>query len=108
MDMSRLDKAAAKLEQLAARGKREGGLVGKLAENLRADADFLRRVKPRLVKARLKGTKGLKPATPSAPNGPQLGPRHKGSPYPLLGAALAVGVLLAKVIDWRGHAHPRR
>jgi hypothetical protein len=25
----------------------------------------------------------------------------------VLGAAFAVGVVLAKVVDWRGHAHPR-
>jgi hypothetical protein len=25
----------------------------------------------------------------------------------VIGAALVAGVLLAKVLDWRGHAHPR-
>jgi hypothetical protein len=29
------------------------------------------------------------------------------SPLPLVGAALAAGVVLAKFLDWRGHAHPR-
>lgn len=102
--MGTLDRTAAKLEQLATRGESAGVLVGKLAGDLRADADFLRRVKPRLVKARLKGA----PSRPSAPNGPQLArPQQPSSPYPLLGVALATGVLLAKLIDWRGHAHPR-
>ena len=30
------------------------------------------------------------------------------SPLAVLAAALAAGVVLAKWIDWRGHAHPRR
>ena len=29
------------------------------------------------------------------------------SPVVVVVAAFAVGFLLAKVIDWRGHAHPR-
>jgi hypothetical protein len=37
--------------------------------------------------------------------------RKKGGkgPAPVLvvGAALVAGIVLAKVIDWRGHAHPR-
>jgi hypothetical protein len=33
-----------------------------------------------------------------------------GSPSPLaiIGGAFATGWLLAKLIDWRGYAHPRR
>ena len=51
-----------------------------------------------------------------APTGPQLPKRDKpkkksrgGGPSPLLvvGAALVAGIVLAKWIDWRGHAHPR-
>jgi hypothetical protein len=30
------------------------------------------------------------------------------SPVVIVAAAFAAGFLLAKVIDWRGHAHPRR
>jgi hypothetical protein len=35
--------------------------------------------------------------------------RRRGGPPPIVivGAALVAGVLLAKVVDWRGHAHPR-
>jgi hypothetical protein len=41
--------------------------------------------------------------------------RHRGeaskggpSPFLVVGLALATGVVLAKWIDWRSHAHPRR
>lgn len=35
--------------------------------------------------------------------------KRKGGPNPFVvaGIALAAGIVLAKVIDWRGHAHPR-
>jgi len=33
------------------------------------------------------------------------GDRH--STLPLVGAAFGIGLLLAKFLDWRGHAHPR-
>lgn len=51
---------------------------------------------------------------PASPSGPQLerpapaaghGP---ASPWAVLAAALAVGYVFAKAIDWRSHAHPRR
>jgi len=29
------------------------------------------------------------------------------NPLPIIGAALGAGFMLAKLIDWRGHAHPR-
>jgi hypothetical protein len=47
-----------------------------------------------------------------APSGPQLEPRKSGkhgpSPFVVAGAAFAAGTILAKLIDWRSHAHPRR
>ena len=47
-----------------------------------------------------------------APSGPQLGHRtrtKKGlNPFVVTGAAFALGTLLAKVVDWRSHAHPKR
>ena len=45
-----------------------------------------------------------------APTGPQLGKRRKKTgpnPFVVVGVALALGITLAKVIDWRGYAHPR-
>ena len=40
---------------------------------------------------------------------PKAKKRRKGGPNPFVvaGVALAAGIVLAKVIDWRGHAHPR-
>jgi hypothetical protein len=55
---------------------------------------------------------GAEPRTaPAAPSGPQHAKQKRaGSPNPfaVAGAAFATGALLAKLIDWRGHAHPRR
>jgi hypothetical protein len=52
-------------------------------------------------------------ASPQAPSGPQLEPqkpagRRGPNPFVVAGAAFAIGSVLAKLIDWRGHAHPRR
>jgi hypothetical protein len=47
-----------------------------------------------------------------APSGPQLGPRTRTqrgpNPFAVAGAAFVLGALLAKIVDWRGHAHPKR
>lgn len=47
---------------------------------------------------------------PAAPSGPQISRKRTHSPNPFLvaGAAFGAGTLLAKLIDWRSHAHPRR
>ena len=109
------DKARAKSEQLAG----QGGIKEKLAGVLAEDAAFLPKLKPDLIKKRVKGEAPTdqKPAgAPAAPSGPQLGKAPKppkttssGGPNPFIvvGAALVIGVALAKWIDWRGHAHPR-
>lgn len=111
------DKARAKSEELAG----QGGIKGRLAEELADDAAFLRKLKPELIKKRARGEaptdREPEPAEPpAAPSGPQLGrrpkpakPAGKGGPNPfvVIGAALVVGVALAKWLDWRGHAHPR-
>ena len=48
---------------------------------------------------------------PQAPSGPQLSPQKSAkrgpNPFVVAGAAFAAGTFLAKLIDWRGHAHPR-
>jgi hypothetical protein len=111
-----VEAGADKLEDLSGKAAAEGGLRSKLADELADDAAFLRKLKPSLIVRRAKGElpKDAEPSSrraPSAPSGPQL-PRQKrrGGPNPFLvaGAAFAVGALLAKAIDWRSHAHPRR
>jgi len=111
-----VERSSQKLRQLSERMAAKGGAASKLAQPLAEDAAFLRKLKPSLIKARAKGeapTDG-KPGEPVvAPTGPQLGPRPKAkkgngpNPFVVIGAALAAGVLLAKLVDWRGHAHPR-
>lgn len=112
----KVERAANKLQQLANDLAGEGGLKAKLAEPLAEDADFIRKLKPSLIKARAKGeapTNQQPGRAPLAPSSPQLGKRRKpkrgGGPNPWLvvGVALATGIVLAKWIDWRGHAHPR-
>jgi hypothetical protein len=110
-----VERAADKLQSTADRAAARGGLAAKAAQPLADDAAFLRKLKPSLIKGRIKGQlpTGQPPSkgAPQAPSGPQLGPRTPRtggpSPYVVLGAALAVGIFLAKVLDWRSHAHPR-
>lgn len=114
-----IDRAADRLREASDRAAAQGGLAAKIAQPLAEDAAFLRKLKPSLIAARAKGQAPTDlPAgsgAPTAPTRPQLEPRPKkkkksgGGPNPFLvvGAALVAGIVLAKVIDWRGHAHPR-
>jgi hypothetical protein len=47
------------------------------------------------------------PPPPSAPSLRQPERPTGMQPWVLLGAAFVGGYVLAKVLDWRGHAHPR-
>ena len=89
-------------------------LKARLDDELAEDRAFLAKLKPELIRARLRGdlpTNEVPGETRSAPPGPQLSKRPAGqrrpNPWLVLGAALVVGIGIAKVIDWRGHAHPR-
>jgi hypothetical protein len=114
-----VDAGAAKLEGLSRKAAAKGGLAGKMAGELADDAAFLRKLKPSLIIRRAKGqlprdqepSSAPPPERPLAPSGPQHPrPRKTGgaNPFAVAGGAFGLGVLLAKVIDWRGHAHPRR
>jgi hypothetical protein len=120
----KVDRLADKLQAFANRSAGEGGVKSKLAQPLAEDAQFIRQLKPSLIKARAKGeapTNQPPGEARVAPSAPQLGKRPKpsrnnngrgpsgGGPNPWLvaGVCLAAGIFLAKWIDWRGHAHPR-
>jgi hypothetical protein len=111
-----VEAGADKLEALSARAAAKGGLAGKLAGELAEDASFLRKLKPSLMVARAKGDapKDAEPGTAAvhAPSATQLSRRTRTkeglNPFAVAGAAFALGTLLAKVVDWRGHAHPKR
>jgi hypothetical protein len=109
-----VDRAADRLRAFADRAATEGGIAAKLAEPLAEDAAFLRKLKPSLIKARAKGEAptNLRPGSPVAETRPLTPPPPKKrgngpNPYLVVGGALVIGIVLAKLIDWRGHAHPR-
>jgi hypothetical protein len=113
----KFDRLADKLQELANRSAAEGGTKSKLAQPLADDADFLRKLKPSLIRARMRGggaatsqrpTQGLVARAPKRPRRRKK-KRNGGGPNPwvVAGACFAAGIVLAKVIDWRGHAHPR-
>ncbi len=121
--MSALDTLADKAQAASQRLAGKGGIKAKIADELADDAVFLRKLKPALIKKRIKGEAPASQSpgeAPKAPSGPQLSdhptevktPEKKGgrggpSPFVVIGIALALGVLTAKVIDWRSHGHPR-
>lgn len=126
-----VERGATRLQELADRAAARGDGIGEwLSEELRNDATFLRKLKPSLVRARAKGdtpTNQQPEAPPPAPEpppaaaeataaAPEYKPKPKkkakkrsGGPPPIVivGAALVAGIVFAKLVDWRGHAHPR-
>jgi hypothetical protein len=111
-----VERGATRLQQLARRAADRGDGIGEwLAEELSADAAFLRKLKPSLIKARARGEAPTAQSPPPPPPPQPARPKRKrrqsdgGGPSPLVvvGVAFAAGILLAKVVDWRGHAHPR-
>jgi hypothetical protein len=112
-----VDAGAEKLDTLADKAAARGGVTAKAADELADDANFLRKLKPSLIVRRAKGElpKDAEPGSGGrrqAPSGPQLSPQKSAkrgpNPFVVAGAAFALGTVLAKLIDWRGHAHPRR
>lgn len=109
-----MERGAGRLQRLADRAGASGGLTARLAEPLAEDAALLRRMKPSLIAARVRGEAptNLQPGEDvMAPSAPQLGkrPKKRGGPNPwlVIGIGLAAGIAIAKLLDWRGHAHPR-
>jgi hypothetical protein len=121
-----VERGARALEGFARDFATENGVKQKLADELMDDAAFLRRLKPSLIVARARGeapkdeppgqttAAALAPPPPAPKPEPEPArrerPAKQGGPNPfvVVGIAFAAGVVLAKLIDWRGHAHPRR
>ena len=111
-----VERGAARLQELSRRAALRGDGIGEwLSEELQEDAEFLRKLKPSMIAARARGEAPTTAASarPAAPP-PRPAPRAKKrktnggvSPLVVVGIAFAAGIVLAKVIDWRGHAHPR-
>lgn len=102
-----VDKAADQLQEMADRAAAEGGVAAKLAQPLADDAEFLRKLKPSLIRARAKGKAPTdhKPGHGSVkPTGKRPGKRRGPSPFLIIGIAFAVGIAVAKMIDWSNDA----
>jgi hypothetical protein len=123
-----IEKGAGRLEELSARLGSENGLKARLREELADDAAFLRKLKPSAIAARAHGEMPADRGLGGGPSPPQArvradaaGSLAESSRKPAAGggggdgpsalvviaAAFAVGYVLAKIVDWRGHAHPR-
>ena len=109
-----VDRGADKLRDLAQEAAASDGPLSQVAEPLAEDAAFLRRLKPSLIAARIRGEapRSGPPAPPEPVTVPGNEPKaHDGgggpNPFVVIGVALALGIFLAKLVDWRGHAHPR-
>lgn len=108
-----VEKGASGLHRLSRRAAESGGLTAKLAPELADDAAFLRKLKPSLIVARARGRaptdqrpgEAPVPVPPPQPNQRRVG--RGPNPWLVIGAAFAVGIVAAKLIDWRSHAHPR-
>jgi hypothetical protein len=106
-----VDRAADHLQEMADKAAAEGGVAAKFAQPLADDADFLRKLKPSLIKARAKG-RAPKHQNPGhgtvGPTGAK--PKRPGSggpsPFLFIGLAFATGIVLAKIIDWKNDASP--
>jgi len=107
-----LETAADKLETFVQSARREGGVKAKVGDAFADDPEFLRKLKPSLIQARARGERPTvsSPPPPSHQPKPKPNAKAKGggpSPWLVIGAAFALGMLAAKALDWRGHAHPR-
>jgi hypothetical protein len=108
-----VDKGADRLQSLSERAAASEGVAAKAAPTLAEDAAFVRKLKPSLIAARARGRAptdekpGEGVVVPAPPPTAQRRKRKRGpNPWLVIGVAFALGVLAAKVVDWRGHAHP--
>lgn len=101
-----VEKGATRLQRLVHQAARTGGFRSRLAQPLAEDAAFLRKLKPSLIVARAKGEASTD-QEPEKTVSPRARRRGGANPVLVVGLALAAGIALAKIVDWRSHAHPR-
>ena len=102
-----VDKAADQLQEMADKAATEGGVAAKFAQPLADDAEFLRKLKPSLIRARVKGTAptNQKPGHGTVkPTGKRPSKGRGPSPFLIIGIALVVGIAVARMIDWSNDA----
>ena len=107
-----VDRSADRLRDLSESAARRGGVARKLARPLAEDAVFVRKLKPSLIKARARSaapTNGSPhdAVPPLPPVEKKAGPGGGPNPFAVVGGSAAAGFFMAKIVDWRGHAHPR-
>jgi|SRR5581483_1966800 len=108
-----VESGSARLGRLSEQAAGRGGVAGKIAPALADDAAFLRKLRPSLIRARLKGAapEDEPAAAIPVPEAPRAAPRARRSggpnPFPVIAAAAIAGVVIAKALDSWGHAHPR-
>ncbi len=72
-----------------------------------SDPALLHALRSKLLAARRRHGAPTAPRAPSGPQIPRTARRGGPSPWLIVGGAFAVGVLTARAISWRAHAHPR-
>ncbi len=92
-----LDRPARALDDLGDRAEQEGGVVANAADDLHADADFLRKIGGNDRPARRSGVRR---------------PRGKGTPKGrraliVIGGAFVAGIVLGTYLQWRSLVEPR-
>jgi hypothetical protein len=111
-----VEAAADRLQRLADEFAADGGTRAKLADELAQDAAFIRKLKPSLMAARFRGEASTHqpPGSNARPPQPRAVPQPKAkhnrsgpNPFVVVGAAVVAGVVLSKVIDWRGRGRSR-
>jgi hypothetical protein len=92
-----VERTADRLERLAARAAERGIAGEKVAPFLEDDAEFLRKLTPSKVKERLRANTSPEISSVREPKGRTHG-------VIVLAAAFALGVVVAKLIEWRSYA----
>lgn len=104
-----LGKPAGKLDELGDRAAEQGGAVSKAAEDLHADADFLRRLDPRREPdgSGEPGSQMLR-ATATGPADRKRAAAKRGRrALIVIGGSFAAGLAVATFLQWRSLVEPR-